>query len=295
MRITDSMAYRTFLTNLQDIRGRLFKHNLELSTGKSLNRPSDDPQASARVLRIRDQASRIHQYSRNIERARVTLSSSDGALATVVEFATDVSEKLTRGLNEILSQVDLDALATEIDEILASVLHVAGTSVDGKRLFSGSNLFTDPLALVGSTYVYQGDGVAQIVEIADNRLIQTNVIGSDVFTEPSSDLVNTIKQAAEALRIADTTTAAALLSKLNTGIAAVDSARIQVGVTLRQLDSTHEELNQQLLFLTQEISTLEDADLAQTISALNLDETALSAALEAGSRLPRLSLFDFFG
>ena len=63
------------------------------------------------------------------------------------------------------------------------MVQISTASIDGKRLFSGGALSTNPVLVSGGSYSYQGDGLARMVEIAENRKIQTNVLGSAVFSE----------------------------------------------------------------------------------------------------------------
>jgi len=292
MRISDNMG--NFLRNLETIQGRLFEQSVRISSGKKLSRPSQDPQASERVLRIRDQVSRINQYFRNIQRASLELSNTEVVLTALREDSTTVIQKVQQGLNDIISQNDRDMIATEIEEILDNMFYLSTNSIDGKRLFSGGAVSTNPVVLSGGIYSYQGDGLARMVEIAENRKIQTNVLGSAVFTEASSDLLNTVQQLADALRASDTNTATALLDKMNAAIRAIDLARTTVGVTLNQLESTTVQHDEHMLSLTVEASHLEDADLAKAITELTQSEIALSATLTLASR-QRATLFDFFG
>ncbi len=294
MRISDNMAVENFLRDLEKIRERLFERSARVSSGKKLRRPSQDPQGSDRVIRIRDQVSRVNQYFRNIQRARLELTSTENVLTTLRESSTTVIQKVQQGLNDIITQDDRDMIAMEIEEILGGMFQLSTTSIDGKRLFSGGALSTDPVLLNAGTYSYQGDGLVRMVEIAENQKIQTNVLGSTVFTGAGSDLLNTVKQLADALRVSDTSTATALLDKMHASIRAIDLARTTVGVTLNKLDSTKALQDQLMLSLTIEASNLEDADLAKAISEMTQSETALSAILAVGSR-QRTSLFDFFG
>lgn len=294
MRISDNMAQRDFLRNIEVIKGRLYERSLQVSSGKKLNRPSQDPQGSGRVLRIRDQVLRISQYSRNINQARLELSSADSVLNSLRNLSTSVIESVQQGLSDT-NQAQRDIIATEIEGILQDMVHLSATSIDGKRIFSGSATSTDPILLSAGVYIYQGDSQARMVEIAEGRQIQLNVLGSDIFTDPSSDLLNTVQQLADALRISDTATATSLLTNMDAAMTALDSARATVGITLNQMEGTQEELDLRLLTLAKELSNIEDADMIEAISALTQTETALAAALEAGVRIRQPTLLDFLG
>lgn len=293
MRVSDNMAMRSFLSNLETIRERFFQRNVQVSSGKKLRVPSQDPQGSGRVLRIRDQMLRVGQFTRNIQQARVEMRAGEDVLSALRNEIDTVIVKTQQGLNDVISQGNRDLIAAEIDDILQGMVQLSSTTLDGKRLFSGSTVFTNPVILSGGSYVYQGNTKVRSVEIAENRQVQVNVVGSDVFTETSSDLLNSVQQIAVALRASDTAAATTLMGKMNKAIDALDRARMGLGVTLSQLDSTETELNKRVISLTGELSELEDADMAEAISGLTQSEIALRAALGAGATIRQPNLLDF--
>jgi flagellar hook-associated protein 3 FlgL len=289
------MNFRSFLKNLDDIRLRLYQRTLEVSSGKKLRNPSEDPVGSSRVLRIRDSMSRINQYYRNIHHARTQLASTSESLNALQNMLHSVSEKAAYGLNGLHSQESRDAIAAELEGIARNMLRLSETSIDGKRIFSGSQVLMDPYRLEEGSYVYQGDNAALMVEIAEGLKIQTNIPGSDIFSGAGSDIINTVMLMAEHLRAGDLDAMGALLANVNQATRAVDVARTIVGQNMNQLDTTTSRHDQQLFNLTAEISGVEDADLAESISGMVQNETALRAALSAGARIQQSSLFDILG
>jgi flagellar hook-associated protein 3 FlgL len=289
------MNFRSFLKNVDDIRVRLFKRTLEVSSGKKLRNPSEDPVGSSRVMRIRDSMSRINQYYRNIHHASTQLASTSEALNALQNMIHSVSEKSAYGMNGLHSQESRDAIAADLEGIAKNMLRLSETSIDGKRIFSGSQVLLDPYRLDGGAYVYQGDNAELMVEVAEGLKIQTNIPGSDIFSGAGSDIINTVMQMAEYLRAGDLDGLGALLANVNQATRAVDMARTIVGQNMNQLDATKGRHDQQLYNLTAEIAGIEDADLAESISGLVQNETALKAALSAGARIQQSSLFDILG
>ena len=288
------MAFRLILSNLGKINQDIFNRTREIASGKKLHQPGQDPAASARVVRIRSELSRINQYERNLQRSQVLLGSADQAFNTLRNILDTAIERTGFALGGIANQGSLDTIATEIDQIQQSVLRLANTSVDGRNIFSGTQTQTQPFQLVAGTYVYQGDAQPLQVEIARGKTIQLTVSGDTVFTEPSTDLLNSLTQLADALRAGDLTTAEAMMVRLADSGGVIDTARVQLSESMKQVDSVGQELANSMLTLIQELSSLEDADLAESIIALTGAETRLQAALQVGAR-QRASLFDLIG
>lgn len=294
MRISDNMSFQLILANLRKINQDLFERNREIASGKKLHLPGQDPSGSSRVVRIRAELARINQYGRNLQRSQVLLGAADEAFNSLRNTLDSAVERTAFALGGIVNQDQLDTIAAEIDQIQQSVLRLANTSVDGRNIFSGSRTKTQPFQLVAGTYVYQGDDRPLQVEIAKGQVIPTSVTGDKVFTEPSTDLLNTLTQLADALRAGDKTTAQTMMQRLVEAGRVIDVARVEISQSIQQVESVHQELNTSMLRLVEEASHLEDADLAESITALTSAETRLQASLQTAAR-QRTSLFDLIG
>jgi len=288
------MSFRLIMSNLQKINQDLFNRTREIASGKKLHQPGQDPASSARVVRIRGELSRINQYERNLQRSQVLLGSADEAFNSLRNILDTAIERTAFALGGIVNQNQLDTIAAEIDQIQQSVLRLANTSVDGRYIFSGSQIDTPPFQLVAGSYVYQGDSSPLQVEIAQGKSIQLSVTGDQVFTEASTDLLNTLTQLADALRAGDKATAETMMFRLADAGEVIDTARVQISESLKQVDSVGLELDRSMLELIDELSALEDADLAESITELTNAETRLQAALQVSAR-QRASLFDLIG
>ena len=295
MRVSDNSMLRNFLTHLEQVRERVAKRSNEVSSGKKITKPSQDPVGSARLLRLRDSMARVNQYSRNAQRVEAKMGATSGSLNSLRNLINTVAEKANQGINGIRSPQEQAAIATEVEQILEHMVFIGNTTVDGERIFAGSEVLTQPFVLSGSTYIYQGDTHVHKIEISDGLGVASNVVGSDVFTEADSDLLNTVAAVASNLRASDTDAVLALLPKLTAAAEDVDSARVKVAQTLNQVEKTNTRHAEERLALAKEASYLEDADLAHSISQLLQDETALRASMSVGARLNQPTLFDILG
>lgn len=295
MRISENSMVRDFLKNLESARLRWFNWSRQVSTGKKIQKPSDNPADSARLVRIRDEFSRTNQYLRNVSRAQSKLGTASSALNALRNLTISISEKTGFALTGTTSQDSRDAIALELRGMLKNVEQIAATRVDGLYIFSGSRVDTAPVAQVGGNYVYQGDDQAPTIEVTQGANIQVGVPGSEVFSDISADLLNTLKQLIDQLESGDLTAAQLSLGGIQDAGKAIDAARFKISTGINQADSADTRLNGQLLDLTAEVSRLEDADMAEAISRMAQSETALNASLGAGSRMQQGNLFDYIG
>lgn len=294
MRVADRLNFSLLLDNLNRINQQIFRRTREISSGKRLHEPSQDPAPSARLVRLRDELSRINQFQRNIQKSRVRLGAADEALNSLRNLLDVVHERGAFGLTETINQDQRDTVAAEIEQVLSSVLRLADTEVDGRKIFSGSQIETEPYQLVAGSYVYQGDSERLEVEISDNRRILTSLPGDEIFSDPSSDLLNSISGLVEAFRAGDRDTAKALLEEIGDAEQLIDLARVRVAEAVRLSEETERAHEASRLELIQEASGIEDADIAEAITGLSAAETSLQATLQTGAR-QRISLFDLIG
>ncbi|HSR50126.1 MAG TPA: flagellar hook-associated protein FlgL [Acidobacteriota bacterium] len=294
MRVSDRMSFSLLLDNLSKIQSQIFERTRQISSGKRLHKPSQDPAPSARLVRLRDELARINQYGRNIQNARVRLGAADEALNSLRNLLDVVHERGAFGLTETINQDQRDTVAAEIDQILQSVLSLGNTRVDGRQIFAGSHTDTEPFQLVAGTYVYQGDSQTLDVEIADNRNVLTSIPGDQIFADPSADLLNSLQGLADAFRAGDRDLAKNILEDIGNAENLIDLARVRVGEAVRLTQETERNHENLTLQLVQEASGIEDADIAESITELTRAETSLQATLQTGARA-RVSLFDLIG
>ncbi|MFB3901872.1 MAG: flagellar hook-associated protein FlgL [Acidobacteriota bacterium] len=295
MRISENSMVQDFLRNLENTRQRWLRYNQEISTGKRLHRPSDNPAESARVLRIRDEVSRANQYFRNITAARARLGATDSALNTLRNSILSIADRVAFALNGTTDEQGRRAIAGDLRGTLDALYQTASTTVDGYYIFSGSLIDTAPLVVSGGSYSYQGDDLALEIEVMDGEAVRTNVSGREVFAEPASDLLNSLAALIEQLESGDLEAARGPLQKVQDAGRVIDTARFKVGHSIKRLENAQFRLEDRLFQLTSEISGLEDANLAESISRMVQAETALRAAVGAGSRLRQPNLFDMLG
>ncbi len=295
MRVSESSILQDFLSGLDVSRKRWFDWSQQVSTGKKIQRPSDSPADSARLVRIREDFSRSNQYLRNVSSAQAKLGIASSALNSIRNLITVITEKTTFALNGTTSQESRGSIALELKGKLENLQQLAETSIDGNYIFSGSKVDTPPLSESSGTFTYQGDDHDSQLEVSQGEKISLNVTGSEVFSDPSTDLMNTVSQLIGNLEAGDLDTAKLNLAKIQQAGKVVDSARFKISKSINQTENAHSRINDRLLDLTSEVSNLEDANMAEAMTQMVQSETALRASLSVGSRLQQGNLFDMMG
>jgi flagellar hook-associated protein 3 FlgL len=122
--------------------------------------------------------------------------------------------------------------------------------------------------------------------------VQVNVNGDDVFGKPGSDLFTLLGQISEAV-VSNPSQLDQLAPNLDTSVQNVQTQLAQVGARFNRVESMKTQNSSDALTMKQNLSTIEDADLAQVMMNLQSQQVAYQAALEATARSIQPSLADF--
>ncbi|MGA2849193.1 MAG: flagellin [Terracidiphilus sp.] len=285
----------TILADLQQSQVSLDTALQEVSTGKSVNVPSDNPAAAADMVQNTIETGDVDQYTQNISSALATVQSASSALSNVVSSLTQAVSLGTEGANGTNSSTDLKTLATQVQGILSTVISAANTSVGGAYLFGGTSTAVPYTADSSSPtgYTYNGNNDTNSVAIGDNLNIQINVPGSQVFSNASNNVLGSLSSLVTALQSGSS-------SDIETATSAVDSALNLVGQQQAVYGNAESQLNSQETFLQQDTVTLSTQENnligvneATAATDLSQDETDTSAALAAAAKVLPNSLLNY--
>src|SRR5215218_10826679 len=121
MRVTTLMSSRATLRDLNDGLSRLTRLQSQLSSGKQITRPSDDPYGASRALSLRGELGGLDQFQRNVEDGIGWLNTSDTALGQMSDVLARVRELLVQGGTDTAGPSSRAAIADEIDQLTESV------------------------------------------------------------------------------------------------------------------------------------------------------------------------------
>ncbi|MEO8466668.1 MAG: flagellar hook-associated protein FlgL [Gammaproteobacteria bacterium] len=183
MRVSNDTLRSAFLAALDAAQRRVIDTQEKVSTGKRVNKPSDDPVAAARIAHLDSSLSRLDQYKSNSDFARNQLGLEESALNDVISNLQRVRELALQGNNSTASDSDRRDIAAEVRQARASLLALANTTdVDGRHLFAGYIESAAPFMTTATgAVVYNGDQGQRTLQISDSRFVAINDSGSDVF------------------------------------------------------------------------------------------------------------------
>jgi len=295
VRVTDGMLMTNFLNNYHNNLEKLQKNQNMLSTGKKISRPSDDPVAVATSLRIRTDMARNDAYTKNADYAKSWLDITDSALNQLGDLLQRTRELAVQGANGTLTQADMQKMANEIEQLKAQMIQVGNTQYNGRYIFAGFKTTTQPFSEDNNSY--NGDnGLIEFEVGAGGNKIAVNVPGDKVFDVDltgTSQLLVMMDNLKSALDSGDHQAVSNLIVDVDKQMENVLAVRAEVGAKSNRLDLIQNRLQDDNYNFTALLSKNEDADLAQVITNLKMDENVYRASLAAGARIMQPSLIDF--
>lgn len=192
MRISTSQIYDAGSLNIQRNQASLFKIQNQLSTGRRVLTPEDDPVAAAQALLVTQAKEMNAQQTTNQGNATSQLGLVDSQLGSLVDLMQNVRDRVLQAGNTTLSASDRQSIATELEARFGELLGIANAqNGSGDYLFSGYQGATKPFAINASLSVvppattapvgYYGDDGERLLQVSSSRLMAVNVAGSDVF------------------------------------------------------------------------------------------------------------------
>jgi flagellar hook-associated protein 3 FlgL len=290
-RVTQRMLTDGSLANLQRNLGQLASLQEQLSTGRVINRPSDNPTGTTAAMRIRTSVSDQGQYARNAQDGLGWLTQVDSTLDGATSAVRQARDLALQGANTgAMGQQARDALAIAVDGVREQLLGQANASYLERPVFGG-------VTAGGRAYDATGNwvGVAGTVNrrVADDVVVQVDVDGRTVFGDGASSVFAELDALATALRAGDTAGITGSIDVLRTRENTITGVRAAAGTRYQRIEQSAQAADDTKMSLENNLSSIENADLAETTVHLKLQEVAYQAALGATSRVIQPSLLDF--
>lgn len=312
IRVTNNMLVNDLRRNLNTNMRYMDIYQRQLATGRKLNLPSDNPAGLVKSLRLRTNLTEGAQYINNIGEAINFMETTDSALNNIGQIIHRVRELTVKASNTAVNDSGaLQSIADEIKELNDQMKMIANTTYGTKHVFAGTNVTEAPYKendWVGNNNKIELEiaiGVKMPINLTDedmNEFFTSDVVmGFDEDDEPIIEsrgifaLLDKIVQDIE-----DTANGVAGANNIDENITLLDaktedllSSRSKIGAKVNRLELQKTRLESTQISYTSLLSQNEDADMAEVIMQLKMQENVYRASLAAGARIIQPSLVDF--
>jgi flagellar hook-associated protein 3 FlgL len=295
-RITNQMTAEMTLANLTQAMDRLDTTQQELSSGKRINQPSDDPYGTSLSLQLQGQLAQLDSFNKNVDDGTAWAQAASSSLSGIDTMVQRVRELVVQAASGSNTTADDQAAAAEVGQLIQAIKQSAGAQYNGQYIFSGTSTQTAPYQS-GSNDAYQGGTGAILREIGPGATIQVNVDISQLLGSGQGagdgKLLDTLRTIAQDMQAGSTAGLNADLSKLDSNFSTLSQMEANMGAVTDQLQMASSRLAALQVNDTQVLSSTEDADMAKTEIDFSTQQAALQAALQAGARIVQTSLMNF--
>jgi len=302
VRITNRMLISNVLANINRNLEVMSQTQKQMSSGKRVSRPSDDPIVVARVLSFKTVLSSMEQYDKNMQDARGWVDASENALNMATATLQRARELAVYGANGTLPKASMEALAYEVDQLIDELVQTANTSYGGRFLFGGTQTTEAPFERSAGEVIYKGNTLSLEWEIAPLVKITVNESGQRVFMQaidtngdgtPEKSIFALLKELHDALDNGRNTDVANILGQLDQAIDHLLNIRATFGAKSNRLRMSQERLFDSKISMTETLSKLEDIDLAEAVMNYKNRENVYQAALATAAMILQPTLIHY--
>ncbi len=306
MRISSAYAFGSSVTQLQRRQQALATAQEQLTSGKRVLKPSDDPASAAQAERALAAASRSEAHLRALDASRQAMQLTESALGDAGELMQQARELLVSAGNGSFGNKDRATVANALRGLRDDLLAVANRSDGaGRYLFGGQGADGLPLldgpggvaynAATGQLLAASGeasplsvDGQAAWLQAPDPNNALATLSVFDVLDRAVGELLTTGRSATQvAQTISDG------LGNIDATAGNLAAWRARTGAALNRIDGIEQRLGQTRLDAQRDRSEAEDLDMMQAISDFQNRQTGYDAALKTYSIIQQMSLFDY--
>ncbi|MGN9164767.1 flagellar hook-associated protein FlgL [Tissierellaceae bacterium HCP3S3_D8] len=308
MRITNNVLNNSFIRNLSKNLKQMQKYQNQLSTGKEVSRPSDNPLLVGKIMSMDNNIMQNEQYNSNISDTLGWVKTQDSALRDATDVLHRIKDLMIYASNGSLSETDRGAIKDEVQMQVEHLADVLNTNFDGRYIFGGQETTTRPFEV--------GDASGSMLNYNDKPGAKENIT-REIATGVTIDLIvdgSKITNADKAS--ADNQELGVLLGKVITAIDRGDEddlknlsedyladiefhtdnvvkVRTQIGAINNRLDAAKDRNESENLNLKSVLSEKEDIDIAEKFMEYMVMTTVYQASLSIGSKILQPSILDY--
>jgi len=309
-RITNAMLVNRSLRHINDNAARMHKTQQQISSGKMINIASDDPIGATQSMSLTGGIKKIDQYRRNIEDGVSVMENTSSILSQIEEILLQIKGVASNASSEVTTSAERSAFAFQVDQMLRELVQLANSKFQGKFVLGGTETLsgTKPnsapfnIQMSGSkiaSVIQNPDGLDGEIKrlVGEGKSITININGDDVFQpnglQGKNDIFDTIIKLRENLFANDGDSIRVKVNEIDSEFNQVVSQNTLLGAKVNRLDLVRNQLDDLKLIQKDQLSSVQDTDIAEAIMRLKTQEVTFNATLSTSSRILSSSLLDY--
>lgn len=300
-----SLIFDRAISQMSVTQERLAKTQMQLAASKEVLKPSDSPEKSANITRLKSVIDRQQSYLDTINTVKDKLSQQETAVKSATDVLVRLKELAVQSANDTNSPQDRQYIGVEVGELRQQLLSLANTQdVNGNYIFSGTRASKAAFSAdAAGKLAYQGDMTVSPAGTGDQRMVDTNRPGTQPFgklvrtaddgSQQAVGFFQTIDDFAAALQSNDTKGLQQAVGEMGSLQESMSASQAAIGAAGNTLDAQASLADETILRLKGLLSKAEDVDYTEAITKMNKDMLALEAAQSSFAKISQLNLFNY--
>lgn len=301
LRVTQSMMHLQLSRNLNRNLAQMEQLQQQTTTGRKINKASDDPVGITYSLRYRTELSATLQYQKNVDSALSWLDFNDTVLGQAGDVLHRIKELATNGASGTNPQIALDNILSEIGQLKTQLIEIGNSKMNGKYIFNGEQFDRPPYDMSDPMFdakTVNGDQGIITYAIGPNVNVDLNLSTEQIFgavdlTGTGNNIFSVIDRVIAGLSSGNYSEVSAELTNIDASMDRILNKRSEVGARVNRLELTQNRLADLELNLTDMQSKTEDADFEKLLIDTQINENIYQASLAVGAKVISKSLVDF--
>ena len=298
MQISTKTFNEQSIAQFNEISAKIQNTQNKIATGKSITRASEDPVKAVKISAAKDYKVLVERFNTNINYTKSRLEQSEVAMKEIENALVRYLELTIQAKNDTYTTDDRNSIQKEMEQIQSLVLNLSNSQdSNSNALFSGfkTNILPFEQNLDG-TISYLGDQGNPTSQISETNFISNSINGAEAFmrvetSEGYSDIFSVMNSISSNIQT---------ITENDDAIGNIKNALNHVTLNITEIGSTISNLNEQkqanenrIIVITEDLSKLEDSDLAELVAELQSLLLSKEAAQKSYSMIGQQSLFDF--
>lgn len=286
MRVTNQSTYDAIRYRFEKTMDDLVKANEIISSGKRINKLSDDPIGLVQALGLRQSLSSIKQLGRNITYGKSWMTAAESALGQIQDLLSNAQNLGVQMASATVGPSERASAANNVQVIFDQMVSLANTDMNGHHIFAGSKTESAPFQDDGT---YVGDDNPFTIKIGRKTTLEIGNDGEAVF----GTVFNTLKELKNSLSNNDVSGIREALGKLDSQFDHIGAKISEIGSKMVRMETREKIFKDLELADTKRLSAIEDTDIAEATISLKEKELAYQATLASSSEIMKRSLVDY--
>jgi flagellar hook-associated protein 3 FlgL len=296
MRTTFNSSFINSSSDLSLTAAELAKRQKEVSSGRRINAPSDDPAGVTNAIREHSEMAALDRYAQTADTANARLTAVDSVLSDMVEQLTSAKTTVLAARGTTVTPSQRTAAANALMGIRDAIFSDYTTSFNGTYLFSGQAATVAPYQKMpdGSISAYNGTSTGVRVDVGRETSVQVSFNGDEVARGSDTDDVFTVlSQAIAAVQSGNDADIAAAAQALDRAFGRATTAQTQTGTALNNVETAQGRVADLHRASEARAAALEQVNMADSVTKMSQADTAYRAALGAIGSSGHTSLMDY--